>query len=129
MCKSATSVLIHIADRLGSIGGIIAYWLTYGTAEISSEWAFRLPFLLQMVPALMVGIGIHLFPYSPRWLCMRGPNLFMSVPSNTRTKVPDAQLRETSRVPKMETIPARQIEMMMATATEVSFEPDTAASI
>lgn len=54
------------------IGAIIAYWLTYGTAEIQSEWSWRLPFLLQMVPALMVGIGIHFFPYSPRWLCIAG---------------------------------------------------------
>lgn len=53
------------------VGAIIAYWLTYGTDAIQSEWAFRLPFLLQMVPALGVGLGIHIFPYSPRWLCMR----------------------------------------------------------
>ena len=50
---------------------IIAYWLTYGTSEIQSHWAWRLPFLLQMIPALMVGVGIHFFPFSPRWLCMR----------------------------------------------------------
>lgn len=54
------------------IGAIIAYWITYGTREIAGEWAFRLPFLLQMVPALLVGGGIHFFPYSPRWLAMRG---------------------------------------------------------
>lgn len=53
------------------IGAIIAYWITYGTREIAGEWAFRLPFLLQMVPALTVGIGIQFFPFSPRWLSMR----------------------------------------------------------
>lgn len=42
--------------------------------EIAGEWAFRLPFLLQMIPALLVGGGIHFFPYSPRWLAMRGRN-------------------------------------------------------
>ena len=56
------------------IGAIIAYWMTYGTAEIQSDWAWRTPFLLQMIPAVMVGLGIHLFPYSPRWLCMRDRN-------------------------------------------------------
>lgn len=54
------------------IGAIIAYWITYATREIDGEWAFRLPFVLQMVPALCVGGGIHFFPYSPRWLAMRG---------------------------------------------------------
>lgn len=53
------------------IGAIIAYWLTYGTASIPSDWSFRLPFLLQMLSALLVGTCIHFFPYSPRWLCMR----------------------------------------------------------
>ncbi|KAK4501233.1 hypothetical protein PRZ48_007040 [Zasmidium cellare] len=53
------------------IGAIIAYWITYGTAEMTGEWSFRLPFLLQIVPALCVGLGIHFFPFSPRWLCMR----------------------------------------------------------
>lgn len=48
--------------------------ITYGTQTIGSDWAFRLPFLLQMAPALLVGCGIHLFPYSPRWLCMRDRN-------------------------------------------------------
>ncbi|KAH7136747.1 hypothetical protein B0J13DRAFT_677587 [Dactylonectria estremocensis] len=54
------------------IGAIIAYWITYGTRDIAGEWSWRLPFLLQMVPALLVGGGIHFFPYSPRWLAMRG---------------------------------------------------------
>ncbi|KAM0550290.1 hypothetical protein ACHAPJ_008960 [Fusarium lateritium] len=56
------------------IGAIIAYWITYGCRDISNDWAFRLPFLLQMGPALMVGIGIQFFPFSPRWLAMRHRN-------------------------------------------------------
>lgn len=53
------------------VGAIVAYWITYGTRVINGEWAFRLPFLLQMVPALAVGVGIQFFPFSPRWLAMR----------------------------------------------------------
>lgn len=34
------------------VGAVIAYWITYGTKEMASEWSFRLPFLLQIVPAL-----------------------------------------------------------------------------
>ncbi|KAF9884617.1 hypothetical protein FE257_001439 [Aspergillus nanangensis] len=54
------------------VGALVAYWISYGARYIPSEWAFRLPFLLQMFPALLVGGGIHFFPYSPRWLAMRG---------------------------------------------------------
>ena len=31
---------------------------------------FRLPFGLQMVSATLLGLGIHFFPYSPRWLAL-----------------------------------------------------------
>ncbi|KAG9562645.1 hexose carrier protein, partial [Aureobasidium melanogenum] len=75
------------------IGAVIAYWLTYGTAEISSQWAFRLPFLLQMVPALMVGIGIHFFPFSPRWLCMRARNEEALSSLSTLRRLPSQDIR------------------------------------
>lgn len=52
------------------IGAIVSYWITYGTQELSGGASFRLPFGLQMVPATLLGFGIHLFPYSPRWLVM-----------------------------------------------------------
>lgn len=40
------------------IGAIVAYWITFGTRGMKGEWAFRLPFALQMAPALVVGLGI-----------------------------------------------------------------------
>ncbi len=51
-------------------GVVIAFWVTYGTQYLASEASFRLPFGLQMVCATMLGIGIHFFPYSPRWLAL-----------------------------------------------------------
>lgn len=51
-------------------GVVIAFWITYGTRYIASEASFRLPFGLQMVTATFLGAGIHLFPYSPRWLAL-----------------------------------------------------------
>ncbi|KAE8375037.1 general substrate transporter [Aspergillus bertholletiae] len=51
-------------------GVVIAYWITFGTRHIASEACFRLPFGLQMVTATALGLGIHFFPYSPRWLAL-----------------------------------------------------------
>ncbi|KAI1357541.1 general substrate transporter [Xylaria arbuscula] len=56
------------------VGAITSYWITYGTKDISSVASFRIPFGLQVLPALAVGLGIHFFPYSPRWLAMRKRN-------------------------------------------------------
>ncbi|KIX01088.1 uncharacterized protein Z518_10154 [Rhinocladiella mackenziei CBS 650.93] len=49
-------------------GVVIAFWITFATRHLSSEASFRLPFGLQMVCATILGLGIHAFPYSPRWL-------------------------------------------------------------
>ena len=39
---------------------------------MDGEVAFRLPFGLQMVSAAIIGVGIHFFPFSPRWLALVG---------------------------------------------------------
>lgn len=39
---------------------------------MSSEWAYRLPFLLQIIPALFLGSFVLVLPFSPRWLAQKG---------------------------------------------------------
>lgn len=51
-------------------GVLLSYWISYATRLIPSEASFRLPFGLQIVSAAVIGIGIHFFPFSPRWLAM-----------------------------------------------------------
>ena len=51
-------------------GVLLSYWISYATRLIPSEASFRLPFGLQIVSAAIIGIGIHFFPFSPRWLAM-----------------------------------------------------------
>ncbi len=53
-------------------GIVIAFWITYGTQFISSEWAWRLPFLIQIFPGILLGIGVIFLPFSPRWLVSKG---------------------------------------------------------
>lgn len=62
--------LLVLEELMIVIGAIISYWVTYGTKDMPGEASFRLPFGLQMVSATILGAGIHLFPYSPRWLVM-----------------------------------------------------------
>ncbi|KAJ5691234.1 hypothetical protein N7488_011969 [Penicillium malachiteum] len=60
-----------VLESISITGGVvIAYWITYGTLQIPSEVSFRLPFGLQMITATALGLGIHFFPYSPRWLAL-----------------------------------------------------------
>jgi sugar porter (SP) family MFS transporter len=55
-------------------GVVIAFWITYGTRLMAGEVAFRLSLGLQIICATLLGAGIHLFPYSPRWLTLVGRN-------------------------------------------------------
>ncbi|KAK9459490.1 MFS monosaccharide transporter [Lipomyces oligophaga] len=54
------------------VGVVVAYWITFGTRYLSGHWAWRLPFLLQLVPCLVLLACIALLPFSPRWLCSVG---------------------------------------------------------
>lgn len=72
---SLRGTLLALEEWSIVFGIVLAYWITYGTRLIgggASEWTFRLPFLLQIVPAIVLGIGACILPYSPRWLASVG---------------------------------------------------------
>lgn len=62
-----------VLEELSIVFGIVvAFWITYGTQYMTGEWAWRLPFLLQLIPGLVLGMGILFLPFSPRWLISKG---------------------------------------------------------
>ena len=80
-------------------GIVLAYWITYGTRLLGggqSEWAFRLPFVLQLVPGLLLGLGIFFVPFSPRWLASVGRNddALLSLARLRASRVDDPRVRD-----------------------------------
>ena len=64
-----------VLQELSIVTGIvIAFYITYGTRHIPSMWSWRLPFLIQMIPALVLVCGVFMLPYSPRWLAQKDRN-------------------------------------------------------
>ena len=62
-----------VLQELSIVTGIvIAFYITYGTRYIASEWSWRLPFLIQMTPAIALAAGVAFLPFRPRWLCQQG---------------------------------------------------------
>lgn len=71
-------LLIAMQQLAITVGIMIAYWITFGsnfiggTGEGQSDWAWRLPLIIQGIPAVILAIGIWFLPYSPRWLVKQG---------------------------------------------------------
>ncbi|KAL4943788.1 hypothetical protein BDV06DRAFT_129660 [Aspergillus oleicola] len=52
-------------------GIMIMFYISYGTSFVSGTAAFRIPWGLQMIPAILLFIGMMLLPESPRWLARK----------------------------------------------------------
>jgi len=53
-------------------GSIVAAWTTFGTLNIPSTWAWRIPSIIQGIPPVVQGIVVWFIPESPRWLLDHG---------------------------------------------------------
>jgi len=54
------------------IGAITAAGITLGTFKLQSNWGWRIPSVLQLVPSTLQVSFIYLMPESPRWLISKG---------------------------------------------------------
>ncbi|KAF2864188.1 general substrate transporter [Piedraia hortae CBS 480.64] len=55
------------------LGILLAFAVTlWTTCRWESRWQWKLPFALQLVPALCLAVGVLYLPFSPRWLAMKG---------------------------------------------------------
>ncbi|KAL1924069.1 uncharacterized protein VTP21DRAFT_7104 [Calcarisporiella thermophila] len=60
--------LVSIQQWAITWGIAIAFWIQYGCSKLEGEAAFRIPYGVQAVPALVLFFGMFFFPRSPRWL-------------------------------------------------------------
>lgn len=53
-------------------GIMIMFYISYGTSTLKGTTAFRVPWGLQIIPAVILFIGLFFTPESPRWLARKG---------------------------------------------------------
>ncbi|KAH9937922.1 general substrate transporter [Epithele typhae] len=53
-------------------GILLQYFVQFGCSYIDGVASFRIPWALQMIPAIILSVGMLLFPESPRWLVDNG---------------------------------------------------------
>ncbi|KAI8271066.1 Lactose permease [Colletotrichum sp. SAR11_239] len=62
------SIMTSLFNASWFVGAIIAAGVTYGTFQMTSTWAWRIPSLLQLVPSACQICFMPFCPESPRWL-------------------------------------------------------------
>ncbi|TGO11189.1 hypothetical protein BTUL_0115g00080 [Botrytis tulipae] len=95
------------------VGIVVAFWISFGTRYIGGEWGWRLPFFIQIVPALFLGAGVYFLPFSPRWLSSKGrDNEALRVLSKLR-ELPDSdsRIQEEARHIRNEVSHIREIHL------------------
>ncbi|KAE9374367.1 general substrate transporter [Stipitochalara longipes BDJ] len=65
---SQRTQMVGIMNSTGSLGQLMAAWITFGTASIVGSWSWRLPSALQAASSLFQMILCIFVPESPRWL-------------------------------------------------------------
>ncbi|KAL4778855.1 general substrate transporter [Aspergillus varians] len=66
--------LVAMQQLAITFGIMVSFWINYGTnhiggtGETQKDAAWLLPLALQLVPAVILGIGMIFMPFSPRWL-------------------------------------------------------------
>ncbi|KAF9468048.1 general substrate transporter [Collybia nuda] len=91
--------LVALQQLAITFGIMVSFWIDYGTnyiggtGERQHEAAWRIPLGLQLVPAVILGVGILFMPFSPRWLVNQGRDEeALVVLSNARGLPPDSDL-------------------------------------
>ncbi|POW16112.1 hypothetical protein PSTT_01690, partial [Puccinia striiformis] len=74
-------------------GIVVAFWITYMTRSIESEVSWRLPFGIQLLPAIIILLGLSVLPSSPSWLasqrrykkCLETISILRQLPMDDRS--------------------------------------------
>ncbi|KAI8093263.1 general substrate transporter [Halteromyces radiatus] len=71
--KEIRGRLISFQQFTITVGLMLAFWVGAGTQmHFNNQAAFRIPLGIQIVPALILLVGVLFLPYSPRWLANKG---------------------------------------------------------
>lgn len=70
--------LVALQQLSTTIGIMLAYWIAYGTnyiggtGDTQTDLAWRVPLIIQGIPAVVLSIGVWFMPFSPRLLMNKG---------------------------------------------------------
>ncbi|EIE77332.1 hypothetical protein G6F46_002251 [Rhizopus delemar] len=63
--------LITLFSATASIGTIAGFFVNFGTSYLTTDWSWRVPFLIQLIICVLLSV-VYWLPFSPRWLIDKG---------------------------------------------------------
>ncbi|GAA5850611.1 hypothetical protein JCM5353_003960 [Sporobolomyces roseus] len=69
---SQRQTLAGLFNTFYILGSIIAAWLLFGTSYINNSWSWRIPYIVQIGPALFALVAVFFVPESPRYHLAQG---------------------------------------------------------
>ncbi|CEP07802.1 hypothetical protein [Parasitella parasitica] len=64
--------LLSLQQLSITFGILISFWIDFGFTNVQGQASWRVPLCIQIAFALILGVGILFFPFSPRWLMGKG---------------------------------------------------------
>ncbi|KAG8810794.1 hypothetical protein FRC18_003884 [Serendipita sp. 400] len=65
-------LLTGLTQWMIGLGFLVANWVGYGCQFLKNDAQWRIPLAIQIVPAVMLLLGMFVLPFSPRWLIAQG---------------------------------------------------------
>ena len=66
------STIAHSWNSYWILGSVINSWVNFGCSYLTTSWQWRLPYILQIGPAVYLLIATHFMPDTPRFLLGKG---------------------------------------------------------
>lgn len=70
--KEIRGRLVGFQQLMINTGLLCSGWLGFGTNYITNDWSWRIPYLVQVLPAIILCLAPFVLPRSPRWLVEKG---------------------------------------------------------
>ena len=59
-------------DSYWILGSVISSWTNFGCSYITTSWQWRIPYIIQIIPALYILIAVQFVPETPRFMISKG---------------------------------------------------------
>ncbi|SAM04648.1 hypothetical protein [Absidia glauca] len=64
--------LVSLFTLMSTFGLVLGYFVTFGTSLLTTDWSWRIPWVLQLLSGVLFGHCVLPLSFSPRWLMDQG---------------------------------------------------------